>query len=99
MPLTRRASVGPRSSPSSLKCTLRRVMRLLGRRRRTLSGTIPAWDPRPLKATGITYLNCVFAIGRLEHAEVLKSMERFARDVMPQFKDKVGLTGAVEAKA
>lgn len=54
---------------------------------------------RLLNTTGITYLNCVFAIGRLEHKEVMKSMERFARDVMPYFKDKVGLSGAVEANA
>ena len=53
---------------------------------------------RLLDITGITYLNCVFAIGRLEHKEVLKSMERFARDVMPHFKDKVGLSGAVDVK-
>jgi alkanesulfonate monooxygenase SsuD/methylene tetrahydromethanopterin reductase-like flavin-dependent oxidoreductase (luciferase family) len=54
---------------------------------------------RLLDTTGITYLNCVFAIGRLEHKEVLKSMERFARDVMPYFRDKVGLSGAVEVKS
>lgn len=54
---------------------------------------------RVLDNTGITYLNCVFAIGRLPHAEVMKSMERFARDVMPQFRDKVGLSGAVGAPA
>ncbi len=52
---------------------------------------------RILDNTGITYLNCVFAIGRLEHKEVMKSMERFARDVMPQFRNKVGVSGAVEA--
>ena len=53
---------------------------------------------RLLNTTGITYLNCVFAIGRLEHKEVMKSMERFARDVMPHFKDKVGLSGVVEER-
>ena len=53
---------------------------------------------RLLDTTGITYLNCVFAIGRLDHKEVMRSMERFARDVMPYFKDKIGLSGEVKAK-
>ena len=34
---------------------------------------------------GITHFNCSFWFGDLEHARVLRSMERFARDVMPAF--------------
>jgi luciferase family oxidoreductase group 1 len=32
---------------------------------------------------GITHFNCSFWFGDLEHARVLRSMERFAREVMP----------------
>src|SRR5262245_60121755 len=35
---------------------------------------------------GITHFNCSFWFGDLEHARVLRSMERFARDVMPAFR-------------
>ena len=35
---------------------------------------------------GITQFNCSFWFGDLEHARVLRSMERFARDVMPAFR-------------
>jgi luciferase family oxidoreductase group 1 len=34
---------------------------------------------------GITHFNCSFWFGDLEHARVLRSMEMFARDVMPAF--------------
>jgi alkanesulfonate monooxygenase SsuD/methylene tetrahydromethanopterin reductase-like flavin-dependent oxidoreductase (luciferase family) len=34
---------------------------------------------------GITHFNCSFWFGDLEHARVLRSMERFAREVMPAF--------------
>jgi len=34
---------------------------------------------------GITHFNCSFWFGDLEHARVLRSMELFARDVMPAF--------------
>ena len=34
---------------------------------------------------GITHFNCSFWLGDLEQARVLRSMERFARDVMPAF--------------
>ena len=34
---------------------------------------------------GITHFNCSFWIGDLEHARVLRSMELFAREVMPAF--------------
>ena len=45
---------------------------------------------RLLDRTGITYLNCVFAIGRLPHEKVRHSMDLFAKEVMPHFQDKVG---------
>jgi alkanesulfonate monooxygenase SsuD/methylene tetrahydromethanopterin reductase-like flavin-dependent oxidoreductase (luciferase family) len=35
---------------------------------------------------GITHFNCSFWFGDLEHARVLRSMELFARDVMPAFQ-------------
>jgi luciferase family oxidoreductase group 1 len=35
---------------------------------------------------GITHFNCSFWFGDLEQARVLRSMERFARDVMPAFR-------------
>jgi alkanesulfonate monooxygenase SsuD/methylene tetrahydromethanopterin reductase-like flavin-dependent oxidoreductase (luciferase family) len=34
---------------------------------------------------GITHFNCSFWFGDLEHARVLRSMELFAREVMPAF--------------
>ncbi len=45
---------------------------------------------RLLDLTGITYLNCVFSIGRLPQDKVLRSMNLFANEVMPGFCDKVG---------
>jgi alkanesulfonate monooxygenase SsuD/methylene tetrahydromethanopterin reductase-like flavin-dependent oxidoreductase (luciferase family) len=36
-------------------------------------------------AVGITHFNCSFWFGDLEHARVLRSMARFAREVMPAF--------------
>ncbi len=35
---------------------------------------------------GITHFNCSFWFGDVEHARVLKSMELFAKDVMPAFR-------------
>ena len=35
---------------------------------------------------GITHFNCSFWFGDVEHARVLRSMERFAREVMPAFR-------------
>jgi alkanesulfonate monooxygenase SsuD/methylene tetrahydromethanopterin reductase-like flavin-dependent oxidoreductase (luciferase family) len=35
------------------------------------------------EAVGITHFNCSFWFGDLEHARVLRSMEMFAREVMP----------------
>jgi luciferase family oxidoreductase group 1 len=36
-------------------------------------------------SVGITHFNCSFWFGDLEHARVLRSMETFAREVMPAF--------------
>jgi luciferase family oxidoreductase group 1 len=38
------------------------------------------------EVVGITHFNCSFWFGDLEHARVLRSMERFAREVMPAFR-------------
>src|SRR5947208_17048724 len=35
---------------------------------------------------GITHFNCSFWFGDLEHARVMRSMERFAREVVPAFR-------------
>ena len=43
-----------------------------------------------IDTTGITSLNCVFKIGRMDNEKVMKSMELFAKEVMPQFKDVIG---------
>lgn len=43
-----------------------------------------------LRDTGVTYLNCVMAVGGLEHEKVLRSMRLFAREVAPRFRDRVG---------
>ncbi len=45
---------------------------------------------RLLDLTGITYLNCVFSIGRLPQDKVIRSMNLFASEVMPGFRDQVG---------
>jgi luciferase family oxidoreductase group 1 len=37
------------------------------------------------QAVGITHFNCSFWFGELEHKRVLRSMETFAREVMPAF--------------
>jgi alkanesulfonate monooxygenase SsuD/methylene tetrahydromethanopterin reductase-like flavin-dependent oxidoreductase (luciferase family) len=54
---------------------------------------------RLLDTTGITYLNCVFAIGRMEPAKIRRSMELFATEVMPRFKDKVGVAAPLGVSA
>ncbi len=46
---------------------------------------------RLLARTGITYLNGVFAIGRLPHETTRRSINLFAKEVMPHFRGKVGL--------
>jgi len=43
-----------------------------------------------LEETGVTYMNCVMAVGGLSHDKVLRSMELFATQVAPQFRDRVG---------
>jgi alkanesulfonate monooxygenase SsuD/methylene tetrahydromethanopterin reductase-like flavin-dependent oxidoreductase (luciferase family) len=36
--------------------------------------------------TGMTYLNCAFAVGQIPHAKILNSMRLFAKEVMPRFR-------------
>ena len=51
------------------------------------------WSKKKQKlidTTGITSLNCVFKIGRMDNEKVMKSMKLFAKEVMPQFKDVIG---------
>tara|TARA_B100001142_G_scaffold204157_1_gene202559 strand:- start:190 stop:1254 length:1065 start_codon:yes stop_codon:yes gene_type:complete len=43
-----------------------------------------------IDTTGITSLNCVFKIGRMDNEKVMKSMKLFATQVMPQFKNVIG---------
>ena len=42
---------------------------------------------RELHDAGVRYFGCNFAFGGLEHAKQLKSMELFAREVMPRFSE------------
>jgi hypothetical protein len=37
------------------------------------------------EAVGTTHFNCSFWFGDLDHARVLRSMETFAREVLPAF--------------
>jgi luciferase family oxidoreductase group 1 len=48
-------------------------------------GTCIRQIERLQQQVGITHFNCSFWFGDLAHARVLRSMERFARDVMPAF--------------
>jgi luciferase family oxidoreductase group 1 len=48
-------------------------------------GTVIRQIARIREAVGITHFNCSFWFGDLEHARVLRSMELFAREVMPAF--------------
>jgi alkanesulfonate monooxygenase SsuD/methylene tetrahydromethanopterin reductase-like flavin-dependent oxidoreductase (luciferase family) len=41
------------------------------------------------RVTGMTYLNCAFAVGQIPHASILNSMRLFAREIMPRFRDYV----------
>ena len=38
-----------------------------------------------LRREGIDYFGCQFAFGGMEHAKIMRSMELFAKEVMPQF--------------
>ena len=38
-----------------------------------------------LRDQGIEYFGCNFAFGGIEHEKVMRSMELFAREVMPHF--------------
>lgn len=40
---------------------------------------------KALQQAGITYFGCNFAFGGMEHHKILRSMELFAKEVMPQF--------------
>jgi hypothetical protein len=40
---------------------------------------------KDLQQQGIEYFGCNFAFGGLEHGKVLRSMDLFAREVMPHF--------------
>ena len=42
---------------------------------------------RLTEITGMTYLNCSFSLGQIPQEKVLRSMELFASQVMPQFRD------------
>ncbi|HYZ42799.1 MAG TPA: LLM class flavin-dependent oxidoreductase, partial [Stellaceae bacterium] len=39
------------------------------------------------EAAGATYFVCDFAFGSISHAEVMRSVELFAQEVMPVFAD------------
>ena len=41
---------------------------------------------KELEEEGIGRFGCYFSFGGMEHAKVLRSMELFAREVMPNFK-------------
>jgi alkanesulfonate monooxygenase SsuD/methylene tetrahydromethanopterin reductase-like flavin-dependent oxidoreductase (luciferase family) len=41
---------------------------------------------RLTRETGMTYLNCAFAVGQIPQAKILESMRLFAREVMPGFR-------------
>jgi alkanesulfonate monooxygenase SsuD/methylene tetrahydromethanopterin reductase-like flavin-dependent oxidoreductase (luciferase family) len=40
-----------------------------------------------IQSEGIELFGCGFAFGGIEHAQVMRSMELFAKEVMPQFQD------------
>ena len=44
---------------------------------------------RLTQCTGMTYLNCTFALGQIPQRKVLRSMELFATKVMPHFRDYI----------
>jgi len=41
---------------------------------------------RLTRETGMTYLNCAFAVGQIPHAKIMTSMRLFAREIMPRFR-------------
>jgi alkanesulfonate monooxygenase SsuD/methylene tetrahydromethanopterin reductase-like flavin-dependent oxidoreductase (luciferase family) len=53
---------------------------------------------RLTRETGMTYLNCAFAVGQIPQAKILNSMRLFARDVMPRFRDYTGAATARSAE-
>ena len=48
--------------------------------------TVAAKVERLTRETGMTYLNCAFAVGQIPQAKILNSMRLFAREVMPRFR-------------
>jgi alkanesulfonate monooxygenase SsuD/methylene tetrahydromethanopterin reductase-like flavin-dependent oxidoreductase (luciferase family) len=42
---------------------------------------------REIEATGVNYYVCDFAFGTITHEEAMRSVELFAREVMPAFAD------------
>ena len=40
---------------------------------------------KELEKEGIQHFGCYFSFGGMEHAKVMKSMELFAKEVMPNF--------------
>ena len=44
---------------------------------------------RLTRDTGMSYLNCAFAVGQIPHERILNSMRLFAKEIMPQFRDYV----------
>jgi alkanesulfonate monooxygenase SsuD/methylene tetrahydromethanopterin reductase-like flavin-dependent oxidoreductase (luciferase family) len=44
---------------------------------------------RLTRETGMSYLNCAFAVGQIPQQRILNSMRLFAKEVMPRFRDYV----------
>ena len=42
---------------------------------------------REIEATGVNYYVCDFAFGTISHAEAMRSVELFTKEVMPAFAD------------
>ena len=40
---------------------------------------------KALQKEGIEYLGCTFSMGGMEHSKLMRSMELFAKEVMPHF--------------
>jgi alkanesulfonate monooxygenase SsuD/methylene tetrahydromethanopterin reductase-like flavin-dependent oxidoreductase (luciferase family) len=49
---------------------------------------------RELQGMGVNSLLCWMVFGGLEHAKVLRSMELFAKHVMPQFQERPAAAAA-----
>ena len=40
---------------------------------------------KALQQEGIEYFGCTFSLGGIEHSKLMRSMELFAKEVMPHF--------------